>query len=259
MMNIVFWSYKGGSGRSICAANLAIRLSEKKNVGMLDFDFEAPGLHTIFGLPEEEVASRGFLADYFQKRSLTDIHSSVWNIGDLLKEKDGKDRSLFLLPNMDHPAALDEIDWTGNDIITFIQDLFNKVTTIYDLDYLIIDARSGFSAMSAIAIQFVGHVMLFFRPNIQHRSGIARALKIFKDQGVKINIIASQVPDSTAANDFLVESSTLFQQQLDYVLPFDNDFAVGEKLLLNNNECGAISDLFNKMAENIIGGIQIGE
>ena len=50
---ITFYSYKGGTGRSMALANtgylLAIRQASGKPVLMIDWDMEAPGLHRYFG------------------------------------------------------------------------------------------------------------------------------------------------------------------------------------------------------------------
>src|ERR671915_437657 len=46
---ITFYSYKGGTGRSMALANVAwILASNGKQVLMLDWDLEAPGLHRYF-------------------------------------------------------------------------------------------------------------------------------------------------------------------------------------------------------------------
>src|SRR5215470_15693090 len=49
---VTFYSYKGGTGRSMALANvahiLAWRLSPPQNVLMIDWDLEAPGLHKYF-------------------------------------------------------------------------------------------------------------------------------------------------------------------------------------------------------------------
>ncbi len=46
---ITFYSYKGGVGRSMAVANVATLLAQRgKKVLVLDFDFEAPGLHRYF-------------------------------------------------------------------------------------------------------------------------------------------------------------------------------------------------------------------
>jgi eukaryotic-like serine/threonine-protein kinase len=50
---ITFYSYKGGTGRSMALANVACLLAQlhdadKGNVLMIDWDLEAPGLHEFF-------------------------------------------------------------------------------------------------------------------------------------------------------------------------------------------------------------------
>ncbi len=46
---ITFYSYKGGVGRSMALANVAVLLAQqKKKVLAIDFDLEAPGLHRFF-------------------------------------------------------------------------------------------------------------------------------------------------------------------------------------------------------------------
>jgi tetratricopeptide (TPR) repeat protein/Mrp family chromosome partitioning ATPase len=62
---ITFYSYKGGTGRSMALANIAwILASEKKRVLVLDWDLEAPGLHRYFRpflLDKELTASEGII------------------------------------------------------------------------------------------------------------------------------------------------------------------------------------------------------
>ena len=52
---ITFYSYKGGVGRSMAVANVAVLLSRdfNRDVVVVDWDLEAPGLHRFFQIPEE--------------------------------------------------------------------------------------------------------------------------------------------------------------------------------------------------------------
>ena len=49
---ITFYSYKGGTGRSMALANVACLLAKQQSQGnrvlMIDWDLEAPGLHRFF-------------------------------------------------------------------------------------------------------------------------------------------------------------------------------------------------------------------
>jgi len=54
---ITFYSYKGGTGRTMALSNLAVLLARQQNattpVLMIDWDMEAPGLHHYFDQGEE--------------------------------------------------------------------------------------------------------------------------------------------------------------------------------------------------------------
>src|SRR5471030_152781 len=50
---VTFYSYKGGTGRTMALSNIAVLLARQHNattpVLMMDWDMEAPGLHHYFG------------------------------------------------------------------------------------------------------------------------------------------------------------------------------------------------------------------
>src|SRR4051812_16178325 len=58
---ITFYSFKGGVGRSMALANIAVQLARRgKRVLAVDWDLEAPGLHRYFvGRVPEEANTHG--------------------------------------------------------------------------------------------------------------------------------------------------------------------------------------------------------
>ena len=65
MKTIVFFSYKGGVGKSLAVANMAVCLSLLgKNVAILDTDIDAPGLLFKFGDAGRAAAGKGGLVKY---------------------------------------------------------------------------------------------------------------------------------------------------------------------------------------------------
>src|SRR5208283_5626838 len=69
---ITFYSYKGGTGRSMAVANVACLLARRlaktaHKVLVMDWDLEAPGLHRYFSAKSEqpEFEQRPGVANYF--------------------------------------------------------------------------------------------------------------------------------------------------------------------------------------------------
>src|SRR5436190_11205613 len=61
---ITFYSYKGGTGRSMTVANIACLLSRRadvrKGVLIVDWDLDAPGLHWFFATNPSGIADERF-------------------------------------------------------------------------------------------------------------------------------------------------------------------------------------------------------
>jgi hypothetical protein len=71
---ITFYSYKGGSGRTMALANCAYLLSQRleqrgERALLIDWDLEAPGLHEFFRdvVGDSEIKNRPGLIDYFHE------------------------------------------------------------------------------------------------------------------------------------------------------------------------------------------------
>src|SRR5262245_12478339 len=74
---ITFYSYKGGTGRSMALANVACLLAQQQKadgVLMIDWDLEAPGLHRYF---QNNVSE----SDIFKSQlGLIDLFYAVWDL-----------------------------------------------------------------------------------------------------------------------------------------------------------------------------------
>ena len=77
---ITFYSYKGGTGRSMSLANTAwILASNGARVLVVDWDLEAPGLHRFFHpfLPDEELRSSAGLIDFMWEFAMAALDPQV--------------------------------------------------------------------------------------------------------------------------------------------------------------------------------------
>ena len=77
---ITFYSYKGGTGRSMALANVAwILASNGKRVLVVDWDLESPGLHHYFYpfLVDQDLTSSDGVIDMVIDLQLKPSHRSV--------------------------------------------------------------------------------------------------------------------------------------------------------------------------------------
>jgi cellulose biosynthesis protein BcsQ len=196
---ITFYSYKGGTGRSMALANVACLMAKRlgnpsQRVLVMDWDLEAPGLHRFFAKQTESLQNvyRPGVIDYFgalhrtlkQNRDLyQDINSTNdWNLLDRMLPLDdyivrdvvmGVDLVKAGRLNTDYAELVGTFNWVefynncGWVIDTFKQLLASRYA------FTLIDSRTGFSDVSGICTMLLPEKLVtVFTPNRQSLSGV---------------------------------------------------------------------------------------
>ena len=156
---ITFHSYKGGTGKTTLAANLAALLAKKgNNVCIVDIDVYAPSLHAYFG-------------DFVQNRiknTINDYIVGACGVDDLLVQVtpmsqfsdkgslNGKIIGCFSSPKREDILKIEGVKEDKNRMnmlkrfINFREELIEK----NDIDYVIMDSSPGirFWAINALAL-----------------------------------------------------------------------------------------------------------
>jgi chromosome partitioning protein len=79
LLAIMVHSYRGGTGKTLLAVNLAAAYAKKEKVCLLDYDFSAPGLHGMFNVPEPEFWINDFLnGDCEIKEVISEVYPNVY-------------------------------------------------------------------------------------------------------------------------------------------------------------------------------------
>jgi MinD-like ATPase involved in chromosome partitioning or flagellar assembly len=197
---ITFYSYKGGTGRSMALANVAwILASAKKRVLMVDWDLEAPGLHRYV---------HPFLADKYLTASPGVINMAHEYQTAVVKELSGKPQPFNPQPEWFAERAdilryATEVSYTfeGGGVLHFIpaglqdatyaklvnrfnwQQLFDNLGGYHffeavkqqmraEYDYVLIDSRTGVSDTSGLCtVQLPDEVVVCFTMNTQSLEG----------------------------------------------------------------------------------------
>ncbi|MFF4030609.1 FxSxx-COOH system tetratricopeptide repeat protein [Streptomyces sviceus] len=189
---VTFYSFKGGTGRTMALANVAwILASNGKRVLAMDWDLEAPGLHRYFApfLGDPELRSTPGVIDLIREFDLARPRPAG---GDYSRQArverfasaltwsfDSGGYVLFVSPGRRTPEYSEKIntyDWQGfyeqRDGAAFLRALREDMRGNYD--YALIDSRTGWSDTSGITTVLMPDVLVnCFTLNTQSVDGSA--------------------------------------------------------------------------------------
>lgn len=156
---ITFHSYKGGTGKTTLAANLAALLAKNgNNVCIIDVDVYAPSLHSYFGdIVQNKI--KNTINDYIVGAcGIEDLLVQITPIQQLSAKNSnhGKVMGCFSSPNREEILKIEGVKEDKNKMvmlkrfINFREELIEK----NDIDYLIMDSSPGirFWAINALAL-----------------------------------------------------------------------------------------------------------
>jgi MinD-like ATPase involved in chromosome partitioning or flagellar assembly len=190
---VTFYSYKGGTGRSMALANVAwILATSGKRVLTIDWDLEAPGLHRYFHpfLHDTELLSSDGVIDFVMDYALAAVttkrgarkdwykaHANMLRCATSLNWQFGKGTLDFIPAGRlgpDYATRVNSFDW---------QDFYERLDgglfleaakhSFRDYDYVLIDSRTGVSDTSGICtVQMPDVLVVCFTLNSQSIEGV---------------------------------------------------------------------------------------
>src|SRR5258707_1358361 len=165
MQTITFYSYNGGTGRTLAVANTAkhlVRLGQK--VFAIDLDLEAPGLHYKLGLgvKSDLPPIKCGLVDYMHTFFTTQTHPPMSDHTLQVRMEDGRDDFVTLMPAGAGPCPEywrkhTQIDWhrrfysNNPEGIPFFLELKARIEKEFSPDFLLIDSRTGVTEIGGVA------------------------------------------------------------------------------------------------------------
>jgi MinD-like ATPase involved in chromosome partitioning or flagellar assembly len=254
---VTFYSYKGGTGRSMALANVAwILAANGKRVLVIDWDFEAPGLHRYF-LPflqdPDLLETQGLLDllwDYVETALtrpnsrpvgmtvLTDLADAQRHAVPLEFPFESSEGCVHFLASgqqsPDYAARVQDFDWQAFyerlGGAQFIDALRGRSKEVYD--YVLVDSRTGLSDTSSICtIHMPDTVVLCFTYNRQSIKGVEAVghsvSKNRSDRAVRLLPIPMRV--ELASRDLLEPAKAVARDSLDRFLPDQWDHAAREE------------------------------
>ena len=203
---ITFYSYKGGTGRTMSLSNIACligMIEPDKKVLVMDWDLEAPGLHRYFAPYDPDLEEKVFdkqqgilelfeiyqkaikatkqtiLADCEEVLEKVDLNQFIveLSIQSNLKRKKEDNFSVFFLKageyNNTYTKRLSHFDWNAffYSAPTFFQEFAEYLCQSYD--YILVDSRTGNTDIGGICTHLLPEKLVtVFTPNKQSLTGI---------------------------------------------------------------------------------------
>jgi MinD-like ATPase involved in chromosome partitioning or flagellar assembly len=177
---VTFYSYKGGVGRSMALANVAVLLASRGlRVLMVDWDLEAPGIENYFSYFNTDVERPGLLSMLMDA-----VHGPVDYVK-YVSPIQGAMYSLSLIASgrsidNDYSAKLERFDWDdffsrgGGEFLESLRERW-----LADFDVVLIDSRTGLSDSGGICtIQLPDIIVGMFTANHQSLYGVRDILRL---------------------------------------------------------------------------------
>lgn len=224
MKTITFYSYKGGTGRSLALANAARYLARLEfKVVALDFDLEAPGLHYKFSLDPvgKPLKVQAGVVDYLYAFVCDGVVPSLIKEFTVDVTVPGTEKPLIQLipagqgPSREYWAKLSHINWhelfysKGGKGVQVFLDLKNKIADELKPDFLLIDSRTGITEMGGVATTLLADkviaLVLPSRENLEGTRAVLQSLiRSRRDNGASdldVMVALSRLPQTEKGDE----------------------------------------------------------
>lgn len=183
-MIVTFYSYKGGTGRTMALANIAVLLARAgRRVLVVDFDLEAPGVWRYFDDFQPNLDSRPGLLDMLLEYAEQSDPSTVDWRDYTTKVRLGTEAIALMTSgklDVDYPTRVLEFGWETffrhHEGGQFFEDLRNAWNREYD--FVLVDSRTGITDIGGICtIALPDMIVPVFVANNQNVDGIVDILR----------------------------------------------------------------------------------
>ena len=177
---IVFYSFKGGLGRSTALAAFAVQRSRLgEHIVVIDADLDAPGVGMLLAVDQYGGTSPWGLADYLLEKKMGQFQIRDY-IHVCAREAVTGNGKISVIPagtvDENYPGKIARIDLEPSEDAIPEHPLINLLLDIKDQvhpDWILIDARSGLSEIAGLLISGIAHLYVILgTPSDQSWNGI---------------------------------------------------------------------------------------
>lgn len=251
---IMYYSYKGGTGKTSALLNTAYALAEKGHrVGVVDFDFDSPGIKNWLSL---DTATSDIMQMVRHQLRLED------GLVEHVQEKQLGQHKIWCLPCSGDEELNDAINYNGGTV-AYMRDLLDNLCNheAFNLDYILLDTRSGASVQSAVVFSEVHYTVVNCRLDRQNRVGLPDWFRLCRENDKKFCAVAHAVPVGYANvglfraefQKLLQGTEELFEVPYSPLLYFDE--TVATMAAASDLSLVPVRDAYAKLTDCIVRGV----
>ncbi len=208
---IVFYSFKGGLGRSTMLASFAIqRARVGERVCVVDFDLDSPGVGCVLSADEKGLTSPWGVVDYLLERAQGDVPISDY-YHTCARVAGPGEITVFPAGTLDaeYPDKLARVDLEEppSTHASGLVHLLNDIRSAMKPDWILLDARTGVSEPAGQLLSGLAHLhVLLGTASEQSWQGLKRVLeRLGRDRVVRdkpqadILLVQAMVPPTAEA------------------------------------------------------------
>jgi len=190
-------SYRGGTGKTNIAANLAAELARRgRRLAVVDADIQSPGVHVPFGVDPTTVST---LNDFLWgrcpiDRAATDVTGAIERA--LPADAGPVAGRVSLVPSSVRAGDIARVLKEGYEV-ELLNDGLTELCRCLALDYLVIDSHPGLNEETLLSIAIADTALILLRPDHQDYQGTAVTLELARRLAVpRILLVLNKVhPD----------------------------------------------------------------
>jgi septum site-determining protein MinD len=211
-------SYRGGTGKSNTAANLAALLAAQGlRVGVVDTDIPSPGIHVLFGLTEDDMGNT--LNDFLWGQC--DIRQAARDVtASLGAPVRGQ---IYLVPSSVRAGDIARIVREGYDV-NLLNDGFNALLDDLQLDVLLIDTHPGLNEETLLSVAISDALVIILRPDQQDFQGTSVTVEVARQLEVpKLVLLINKLPSVFDRNQVKQMVESLYGAEVAAVIPHSDE------------------------------------
>jgi septum site-determining protein MinD len=212
-----FHSFRRGTGKTNITANVAsIFATQGRRVGVIDTSMQAPAMHILFGLDESKIkyAINDYLWDKCRlEQTVHDVTTHIQPGLDLAGQ-------VFLVPASSKLSDITGVLRHGYEI-SKLNESFQEIITLLDLDILFIDTYAGLSETTLLSIAVSDATFIILRLDEQSYHGTGIMVDLAREFNIpEIGLILNEVPQFFDYEEVKDEVEDSYKCEVAAVFPY---------------------------------------